>query len=64
MSVHALKDELRRKRLQRRPVTGLRLRRPIYLVRHADKHASPVMGTFLAIVRAALADERKRARSG
>ncbi|MHC4136153.1 MAG: LysR family transcriptional regulator [Planctomycetota bacterium] len=64
MSVHALKDELRRKRLKRLPVTGLRLRRPIYLVRHTHKHTSPVMETFLAIVRAALADERRRARSG
>jgi len=62
MSVLALEEELRGKRLKRLPVTGLRLHRPIYLVRHADKHTSPVMETFLAVVRGAIEEGRKGAR--
>ena len=54
MSVHGLRNELRRKRLARLPVTRLRLRRTIRLVRHRDKHDTPVMEAFLALVRSAL----------
>jgi len=49
MSVHGIRDEIRAKRFRKLPVTGLRLKRPICLVRHADKHASPVMKAFLEI---------------
>jgi len=62
MSVLAIKEELRRKQLKRLPVTGLQLHRPIYLVRHTDKHTSPVMETFLAIVRNAIGGQRQGSR--
>ncbi|MEE9294335.1 MAG: LysR substrate-binding domain-containing protein, partial [Phycisphaerae bacterium] len=56
MSIHGLKREIRRRQFKKLPVTGLRLERPIVLVRHADKHTSPVMETFLMLVRAEFAD--------
>ncbi len=55
MSIHGLEREIRRRQLKKLPVTGLQLERPIFLVRHADKHTSPVMDTFLALVRAGFA---------
>ncbi len=51
MSIHGLKQEIRNRQFKKLPVTGLRLERPIFLVRHADKHTSPVMETFLTLVR-------------
>lgn len=53
ISVNGLRDA--RSRLVRLPVEGMRLRRPVYLVRHMDKHVSPVMEAFLADAKAALA---------
>ncbi len=46
LSVHGLARELEEGRLARLRLTGLPLRRPIYLVRHADKRVSPVMAAF------------------
>ncbi len=53
MSVHGLTEEIRRRRLVKLPVTGLGLKRPITLVRHRGKRASPVMEAFLECVRGA-----------
>ncbi len=58
MSLNGLKDEFRARRLKRVRLSGLNLTRPIYLVHHADKHASPVMETFLEMVQAGLAGHR------
>ena len=54
MSVHGLRSEFRAKRLVRIPVTGMPLKRPIFLARHSEKRNSPVMETFLQIVERAL----------
>jgi DNA-binding transcriptional LysR family regulator len=54
ISVHGLKEQPRA-RLVRLPVAGMRLLRPIYLVRHRDKHVSPVMEAFLRYGMPALA---------
>ncbi len=54
ISVHGLPGRSRL-RLVRLKVSGMRLRRPIYLVRHADKHVSPVMEAFLKHALPALA---------
>ncbi len=45
--------------LVRLPVTGMRVRRPLYLVQHADKRMTPAMAKFLELVaHAAKAVER------
>lgn len=54
MSVHGLCSEFRAKHLVRVPVTGMSLKRPIFLARHSEKRNSPVMESFLAIVENAL----------
>ncbi len=54
ISIHGLADDPRR-RFVRLPVARMLLRRPIYLVRHEDKHVSPVMDAFLNAARPALA---------
>ncbi|OIP34650.1 MAG: hypothetical protein AUK27_06795 [Deltaproteobacteria bacterium CG2_30_66_27] len=54
MSVHGLRSELRAGRLVRIPVTGMSLKRPIFLAMHSEKRCSPVMETFLRIVEGAL----------
>jgi DNA-binding transcriptional LysR family regulator len=54
MSIHGLRSEFRARRLVRVPVTGLSLKRPIFLARHSEKHNSPVMETFLQIIESAL----------
>jgi DNA-binding transcriptional LysR family regulator len=54
MSVHGLRSELRDRRLVRLPVTGMSLKRPIFLAMHSGKRNSPVMETFLRIVERAL----------
>lgn len=64
MSVHGLTEEIRRKRLVKLPVTGLGLKRPIYLVHHRSKRASPVMEAFLECVRAAPAGREPGGRDG
>ena len=56
MSIHGLRSDLRRNRLKRLPVTRLRLRRRIQLVLHRDKHVTPVMEAFLALVRSGMTD--------
>ncbi len=56
MSIHGLKREIRRRQFKKLPITGLRLKRPICLVRHTDKHTSPVMGWFLTLARGMFAD--------
>ena len=55
-SVHGLRVHTgaARGRLRRLAVAGLSLRRPIYLVRHRDKHVSPTMAAFLGVLRPAL----------
>jgi DNA-binding transcriptional LysR family regulator len=52
MSIHGLNAELRYGQLKRVNVSGVRLTRPIYLVRHADKHMSPAMSSFLDLLTA------------
>jgi DNA-binding transcriptional LysR family regulator len=54
MSVHGLRSEFRARCLVRVPVTGMSLKRPIFLARHSEKRNSPVMESFLAIVESAL----------
>lgn len=54
MSVHGLQYEIRGKSLMKIPVSGMSLKRPIFLARHSDKRISPVMGSFLSIVESAL----------
>ncbi|MBI5904302.1 MAG: LysR family transcriptional regulator [Deltaproteobacteria bacterium] len=54
MSIYGLRSEIRSKRLVRVPVTGMTLKRPIFLARHSDKRNSPAMESFLAIVKTAL----------
>lgn len=54
MSIYGLRSEFRSRRLVRVPVTGMSLKRPIFLARHSDKRNSPVMESFLAIVESAL----------
>jgi DNA-binding transcriptional LysR family regulator len=54
MSVHGLRSEIRAKDIVKIPVTGMSLKRPIFLARHSDKRNSPVMESFLAIVENAL----------
>ena len=53
MSIHGLRSEIRARRLVRVPVTGMSLKRPIFLARHSEKRNSPVMETFLEIVESA-----------
>lgn len=50
MSIHGLQSEIRAKRLVRIPVTGMSLKRPIFLARHSEKRNTPVMETFLEIM--------------
>ncbi len=52
MSALGLEAELRDGRLQRLAIAKPRLTRPIYAVRHAEKHESPVMEALLRQVRA------------
>jgi DNA-binding transcriptional LysR family regulator len=60
MSVHGLRSEFQAKRLVRIPVTGMPLKRPIFLARHSEKRNSPVMETFLQIVESALPSPTKQ----
>ena len=50
MSAAGLRGDLEQGRLVELPVAGLDLVRPIYLVKHADKHDSPVMDSFTQLV--------------
>lgn len=60
MSSHGLRDPIKLGRLKKIPVRGLRLTRSLHLIRHGDKHISPVMGAFLNLVRKKFARKRKR----
>ncbi len=51
LSIHGLRSEFRDGRLVRIPVTGMSLKRPIFLARHSEKRNSPVMERFLAVVK-------------
>ena len=51
ISVRGLRVELRSKQLKKLAVSGMPLLRPIYLVRHAQKHISPVIKVFLQVLR-------------
>ncbi|MFQ5591155.1 MAG: LysR family transcriptional regulator [Phycisphaerae bacterium] len=50
MSILGVKEELRRGQLERINLSGLRLTRSIYVVRHPDKHVSPVMCGLLELL--------------
>jgi DNA-binding transcriptional LysR family regulator len=63
LSVHGLAVGGKRLRLRRLPVAGLDLERPIYLVRHRDKHVSPAMAAFVEALRSGLPVETGRRRS-
>ncbi|HEY4761946.1 MAG TPA: LysR substrate-binding domain-containing protein [Thermoguttaceae bacterium] len=51
MSVHGLQVKTASAHFKKLNVSGLHLIRTIYLVRHVDKHSSPVMEAFLELVR-------------
>ncbi|MGE0431980.1 MAG: LysR family transcriptional regulator [Planctomycetota bacterium] len=53
MSIHGLREQIDAGTICRVDVPGLRLVRPILIVRHRDKHRTPVMDAFLHIVREA-----------
>jgi DNA-binding transcriptional LysR family regulator len=57
ISAHGVGEEIRQKRLEKLPVSGLNLKRPINLVRHGGKLISPVMDAFMGIVREAVANK-------
>lgn len=50
LSVHGLRDDLKRRRLARLAIRGFHLERMIYRARHREKRASPVMESFLKAV--------------
>jgi len=62
MSVHALRDSIRQRRLAILSVKDLNLRRSIYAVRHIDKRPTPSMHAFLQLVRALIPVPRSRFR--
>ncbi len=50
LSVHGLRAELRQGRFVKLSIKGLKLKRPIFLIRHPDKRISPVTDAFLSTV--------------
>lgn len=52
LSIHGLRDDIKRGRLKKLSVSGFRLKRPIYYVRHLEKHTSPVIEAFLSLAQA------------
>lgn len=52
MSACGIQHEARERRLHRFSIAGLRLTRPIFAVRHVDKHESPPMTALLGLLRA------------
>ncbi len=54
LSEHGLRREFSRGSLRRIRVAGLRLRRPIFLVRHAHKQLAPSVRALVGLVRSAL----------
>lgn len=57
ISAHGIAEEIRQKQLKKLPVSGLKLKRTINLLRHEHKQVSPVMDAFLGIVREGFADK-------
>lgn len=55
MSVHALREGVRQRRLAILNIEGLNLRRTIWAIRHVDKRPSPSMQAFTALVRLSIA---------
>jgi DNA-binding transcriptional LysR family regulator len=51
LSIHGLRDDLKRRRLSMLSVRGFRLERTLYRARHRDKHASPAVEAFLEAAR-------------
>jgi DNA-binding transcriptional LysR family regulator len=51
MSLHGLSEEIRRGRLVPLDVRDLSLSRSLYLIRHRDKHISPVMDAFSQLLK-------------
>jgi len=49
-SIHGLDQDMDRARFKVLPIHGAGLRRTIYIARHADKHISPAMGSFLELL--------------
>ncbi len=53
LSVHGLKDDFQRGRLKKLKIAGFLLKRPLFCVRHLEKHTSPVMEAFIQTVQSA-----------
>jgi DNA-binding transcriptional LysR family regulator len=51
MSLHGLSKEIRRRELVTLDVRDLTLSRSLYLIRHRDKHISPVMQAFSQLLK-------------
>jgi DNA-binding transcriptional LysR family regulator len=60
MSIHGLISDLERGQLRLLNVRGFDLSRPIYVVRHRDKHISPAMATFEELVKISLRSKERR----
>jgi DNA-binding transcriptional LysR family regulator len=56
MSAHGLRREFRDRQLRPLPIKTLCLSRPIYSIRHGEKHESAVMSAFLSDVRAGVTE--------
>lgn len=54
MSIMGVQEELHRGQLKQINISGSRLTRAIYLVRHPDKHISPTIREFLALLRSSV----------
>lgn len=50
MSAYGLRHEVRERRLHRFSIAGLQLTRPIFVVRHTDKHESPLLTALLKLL--------------
>ena len=50
LSIHGLRDELRRGKLTRLRVPELKINRALYMIHHRDKHFSPVIQTFVSLI--------------
>jgi DNA-binding transcriptional LysR family regulator len=62
MSVHGLVNEVELKQLRIAKVVDFDIRRPIYAIRHRDKHVSPPMKEFERLAVAMLFEEANRNR--
>ncbi len=50
LSIHGLREDLKGGKLKKLAVTGFKLTRPIFCVRHVGKHTSPAMAAFSNLV--------------